>query len=280
MNRNILPALLFLLSIVLITGLVSCAGLETGRNIIPVKLQVSDNLVLPFKPAKCLYDQRSETYYIMEQNRSYIYLYRKAKQINQIGGLGLDKSSFQKLSDIAIDADGYLMALDEFGKVIRKYDSEGKWIADIDIYGFNQPSKLCITQENDIIIYDNAAKELQRISSFNGKTMFSFGRFQVDSVSGITAGKDMVAVVDNSQSKTVLFTGMGLFLKEIPDQMVLDQHQNQYCYVDGAVKLTGTDLLVPIGKANSDIRLCANAGNIFVIMADKIVTIQTLYSGN
>ncbi len=265
---------------ILLMILSGCAGIDTGRTIIPVKLQITDNLVLPFKADKCLFDQSTATYYITELGRPNIYLYRNQKQINQIGGLGLDKSSFQKLSDIAIDPDGNLLALDEFARLIRKFSPDGKWVADIDISSFNQPSRFCSTPESDLIIYDNATKELQRISSFDGKTMFTFGRFQVESVSGITASRDMVAVVSENKDKTVLFTGMGLFLKELPSQIVVDRFQNQYCYVDGAVKLLGSDLLIPFGKPDAEVKLCATAQSILLVRDDSITHILPAYQGN
>jgi hypothetical protein len=279
-SMRIFMSILSSACIMLSIALSGCAGIDTGRTVIPVKLQVTDNLLLPFQADKCLLDHRTGTYYIVEKNRPNIHFYRGGKQINSIGGFGTDKASFQKLSDIAIDPDGNLLVLDEFAKLIRKFTPDGKWIADIDISSFNQPTRFCSTQESDLIIYDSATKELQRISTFDGKTMFTFGRFQVNSVSGITASRDMVAVVSDEKDKTVLFTGMGLFLKELPAQVVLDQYQNQYSYQDGAVKLIGSDLLIPFGKPNAEVKLCAGSGNILLINGENVITILPVYQDN
>ena len=264
----------------LIIALGGCAGIESNRNVIPDKLLLSDNLQLPFKADKCLYDQRTGTYFILEQSRPNIYLYRNKKQINLLGGFGTDKTNFQKLSDIALDPDGNLLALDEFARLIRKYNPEGSWIADIDVSALSQPNRFCVTPDGDLIIYDSASKELQRISSFDGKAMFTFGRFQVESVSGITAGRDLIAVVANKKDKTVLFSGMGLLLKEIPAQVVLDQYQNQYEYADGAVKLIGSELRLPMGKPNEDVRLCASGQSVLLVYNETVISIFPVYRGN
>lgn len=276
-SMKMFVSILIAFCILLSLAVLGCAGIDTSRNIVPVKLNMADNLQLPFKAEKCLLDQKTDTYYIMEQSRPKIYLYRNKQQLNTIGGLGADKYSFQKLSDIAIDPDGNLLALDEFARLVRKFSSEGKWIADIDISSFNQPTVFCSTPESDLIIYDSATKELQRISTFSGKTMFTFGRFQVENVSEITASRDYVAVVSENKDKTVLFTSMGLFLKELPSQVVLDQYQNQYSYTDGAIKLNGSDLLTPFGKPNYEVKLCAGAQSIMLIHGDSIMTILPQY---
>jgi hypothetical protein len=258
----------------------SCAGIETNRTILPQKLQLSDTMLLPFNADKCLLDQRTNTYYILEQTRPNIYFYRNNKQINTIGGFGNDKINFQKLDDIALDPDGNLMVLDEFAKLIRKFNPDGRWIIDIDISSFSQPTRFCSTPEGDFIIYDSATKELTKVSGFDGKAMFTFGRFQVDSVSGITASRDFVAVVSDKKDKTVLFSGIGMLLKDLPEQVVVDRYQNQYGYTNGAVKLLNTEMLLPFGKDNSEVRLCASGLNILLVNGSSISTITPVYNTN
>ena len=161
MKSSLLITLLIVMSILVLIATAGCAGIDSGRTVVPSDLRVSDNLTLPFKADKCLFDQKTTTYYISEQNRSNIYLYRNQVLINTLGGFGSEKVNFQKLSDIALDPDGNLLALDEFARQIRKYSPDGKWIADIDILGFNQPSSFCSTPDGEIIMYDSAVKELK-----------------------------------------------------------------------------------------------------------------------
>jgi len=269
-----------LLSSLLVLMLSACASIESGRNVVPVKLQITDNLQLPFKIEKCLLDQRTGTYYLREQNRPNIYFYRNRKQINLLGGFGTEKTNFQKLSDIALDADGNLLALDSFAKIIRKFSPDGKWIADIDVSRFNQPSNICSIADTDLIIYDAASKELSRLSTFDGKVMFTFGKFQVESVSHINSAGDFIVVVSEDRQKTVLFTAMGQYLKEIPSQMVLDRFQNQYVLQDGALRYIKGDLAVPMDPQNIELKLFSSYTAILLVSNDAVTTITPIYQGN
>ncbi|MFO7660485.1 MAG: hypothetical protein R6V77_06200 [Candidatus Cloacimonadaceae bacterium] len=265
--------LLILLCCLLLT---SCAGLGTGLKLTPVSLQLTDTLQLPFKIEKCLLDQRSNTYYLMEQNRPNLYLYRNGQQINQLGGFGTQKTNFQKLSDIALDADGNLLALDSFARTIKKFCSEGKWIADIDISVYSQPVKFCTLAETDLIIYDAASQDLSRFSTFDRKVMFSFGRFQVDNVSHISAVGDYIAVISEDRTKTSLFTGMGQFIREISAQMVLDRFQNGFVYQDGALKAEQGEPILPLGLHDPELKLFSGLTALLLV---SDYSVQTFISG-
>jgi hypothetical protein len=267
---------MLLISLVLLM-LISCSGIETSRKVMPTSLKIKDTLQMPFKVAKCLYDHRSNTYYVWEQNRPFIHFYRQKQLMNTIGGMGIDNVSFQKLSDIAIDSEGNLLAIDAFAKLIRKFSSDGKWIANIELPDFSQPSKFCITSENDLIIFDSAPKELKRLSSFSGKEMFSFGKFQVENVSHISSSRDFVAIVSASEGKTLLFSAMGLMLKELPYQLVLDSYQNQYYYSEGALRTQDGELILPFGWSSKDVNLYATSQTLLLVYDNTIVTIEPDY---
>jgi len=257
--------------------LLSCAGLGTGQKLVPVSLQLTDTMQLPFRIEKCLLDQRSNTYYLMEENRPNLYLYRNGQQINKLGGLGTQKTNFQKLSDIALDSDGNLLALDVFAKVIKKFCPDGKWIADIDISGYGQPSRLCTLTETDLIIYDAAAKELSKFSTFDRKAMFSFGRFQVDDVAQITAVGDYIAVVSEDRGKTWLFNSMGQLLREVPAQVVVDRFQNLFVYQDGAVKAEQGEPILALGPHNVELKLFSGLTALLLVSDYSVKTILPAY---
>lgn len=257
--------------------LASCATFGAGQKLAPVSMQLIGNLQLPFRIEKCLLDQRSNTYYLMEQNRPNLYLYRNGQQINQLGGFGMQKTNFQKLSDIALDADGNLLALDSFAKTIKKFCSEGKWIADIDISGYSQPIKFCTLAETDLIIYDAASQDLSRFSTFDRKVMFSFGRFQVDNVSHISAVGDYIAVISEDRTKTILFTSMGQFIREISAQMVLDRFQNGFVYQDGAVKAEQGEPVLPLGPHNPELKLFSGLTSLLLVNDYSVKTIISAY---
>ncbi len=279
MQKKVVVFLLLLASCLALL-ITACAGIESGRKIIPTKLVITDNFLLPFKAEKCLMDAQSNTYYILEQDRPKIYFYRNKQQVNAIGGFGNEKINFQKLSDIAIDPDGNLLTLDSFAKLIRKFSYDGKWIADINVTGFTQPTRFCSTYEGDLIIYDNATKEIKRISGFDNREMFSFGRFQVDSVFNISSSRDYVAVISGDRSKTVLFSGIGLFLNDFPAQIVLDQYQNQYFFQDGAVRVVNSDAVLPFGWVNSEVRLYATGQVIILVRNNNILALKPTFIEN
>jgi hypothetical protein len=269
------PALAALLLV-----MAGCASIETGSRMVPVSLTLDNTLQLPFKAEKALLDQTSGTYYIQEQGRPFIYFYRNNAQINSIGGLGTDNTNFQRLADIALDPDGNLLALDSFAKRIRKYTPDGKWIADFELAKFNQPARFCSTPDGDLIIYDNATQELSRISGLDGSLVFAFGRFVVDSVSNLTAGKDYITAVNIAFDRTVLFSALGQFVDEYPYQIVLDRYQNQYYYENGALKYERTDLRYPLGWHNREVRLLASDRALLLVRDMTVLTITPAYEGN
>jgi len=279
-KRPVFTGLILLLFSLVLIALPACAGIESSRNKAPQKLELMDRFVLPFTVEKCFYDNISGTYYIMEQNRPNLYFYRNKQQINLIGGFGSDKTNFQKLSDIAQDADGNLLALDGFAKLIRKFNCDGKWIADIDLSAFNQPTRFCITAENDLIVFDAATREIKRISAFDNKAVFSFGRFQIDDVFGISSGRDYIAVVSENREKTTLFSAMGQFIREYPVQMVVDQFQNQYVYETGAVRLEGQEANLPLGWLSSEVKLFSTSGIVILVWGETVLNIKPVFTEN
>jgi hypothetical protein len=268
---------LFLLASLLLILLAACSGIESGRKIAPVSLQVSDRLILPFSVQKALLDTRSGTLYLLEKDRPNIRLYRNGQLVNALGGFGSDRSNFQKLSDIALDSDGNLLALDEFTRLVRKYNPEGKWITDIELPGFSQPSRFCATAESDLIVYDAATKELKRISGFDGRMMFSFGRFQVESVSHISANREEIAITSETGGRTVLFSSMGMHLEDYPGQMAVDQFLNRYIFEDGALRLQGQDIILPLGWQDAEVKLFPSQRAMILVKDTTVLTITPIY---
>jgi hypothetical protein len=277
MRKIYIPSLLCLAATLMVIIISGCTAIETGRRIVPVSLQITDQLELPFKVEKALLDSRSGTCYIWEKDSPAIHLYRDKLQMNTIGGFGSEHSNFQKLSDITLDNDGNLLALDEFAGVIKKFTPDGKWIADIQLTGMRQPQRLCSTPEGDLIIYDSGVQELKRISGFDGSSVYVFGRFQVEDVSHISANVDVIAIVTAAADKTYLFTSMGMYQKDEPSQLVVDAYRNRYVYTDGALRLQGQDTLLPIGWQDSEARLFNSTDTLLLVKDNLVVTVKPIY---
>jgi hypothetical protein len=86
-------------------------------------------------------------------------------------------------------------------------------------------------------------------------------------------------VINAPRDKTLLFSGIGQYLKDYPNQVVLDRYQNQYGYMEGAIKLMNSDLLIPYGKTDSEVKLFTSWQNIILVDGNKIINILPQYQG-
>jgi hypothetical protein len=277
MRRYSVPGFLLLAASIFLIVLTGCSGISTARKIVPISLKAAGRMELPFSVDKCLLDQVTGTWYLQQQDSPNIYFYRNGGQINSAGGLGSDNSNFQKLSDIAIDNDGYLLALDGFARLVKKFSPDGKWIADINLPDFRQPENFCCTPENNLIIYDAATKELKSVSGLDGRTLFTFSRFQVNTVSVITANSEVIAVASAIDPLTVLFSTIGFYKMDYPDRLVVDQYLNRYFYKDGTLHLVGQDLVLPLGWDERETGLYASPGALLLVKGNIVVTVRPEY---
>lgn len=255
----------------------ACSSIETGRNIPPAALETDAVKQYPFSVGKALYDYSSGTFYLLEESRPYVYFYRDDKQINQIGGLGMGSSNFQKLSDIALDPDGNLLTLDSFACLIRKFSPDGKWIADTKLSSFSQPAKFCCTPDGDLLIYDASRQEISKINGLDGKVIFTFGRFEIDSVSQLNCCRDYIVVVDGDASSSLYYSSLGRLLQTLEHQAVIDQYQNLYTYENGALRVSNSDLILPCGWRETEARLFVAERTLLLVSGNSVLTIRPVY---
>ncbi len=258
-------------------ALASCSNLETVRQMPPLRLQAAETRQFPYNVEKCLLDVTSGTYYLWEENRPEIHFLRDSRQLNLIGGLGTDKGNFQRLSDIALDPTGNLLALDSFARRVSKFNPDGKWVADIELQGMNQPSRLCSTPEGDLIVFDAAVQELVKISGFDGTRLYRFGRFEVQNATNLTAGRDYVAIYDAAAGLTSVFTSLGQHVRDHQGQVVLDQFQNFYSYGDGILRYLDTDILLPLGWNAAETNLFAAPVALLLVKRNEVLTVMPAY---
>ncbi len=279
LKKAVIPILLILAALQLGIMLTGCAGISSGREVIPTRLELNGTLQLPFQPGKVLLDEITGTYFILEAGKPYLHFWRNGTSINTLGGFGSEKSNFQKLSDITLDPDGNLLALDSFARLVRKFTPDGKWIADTELADFSQPTKICATAGGDLIVYDDATQEFTKLSALDSKPLFSFGRFQVDSVSHISASRDYIASIDETGDQTVVFSALGQFLDEYKYQLVLDRFQNLYIYHEGALRLLKEDVLLPFGWDSHEVKLFASPETLLLVRGESVLTILPSYAG-
>jgi hypothetical protein len=252
----------------------ACATITPEAKPTVTKLTVSSRLSLPFTPQKCLWEQRTDTMFILEQDSPNVYFYRDGKQLYNIGGFGNEKTNFIKLSDIAIDPDGNLLALDSFARLVRKYTSSGMWIADIELQGFLQPEKLCCTTDGDLIVFDAAPKELSRVSGFDRRVIYSFGKFQLSGASNVFCNKDYVLVTSESRDATQLFSLMGQLIRTYPYQMGMDNYLYSYYFQNGSVNLQEGELKLPLGWQQDTVKLMIDDTALLLLHGNEVIGLE------
>lgn len=252
----------------------ACAGITPEAKPTITKLTVASRLSLPFTPQKCLWEERTGTLLILEQDSPNVYFYRDGKQLYSIGGFGNEKTNFIKLSDIAIDPDGNLLALDSFARLVRKYTSSGMWIADIELQGFLQPEKLCSTTDGDLIIYDAAPKELSRISGFDSRVIYSFGKFQLSGAGNVFCNKEYVLVTSESSKATQLYSLMGQLIRTYPYQLGMDNFLYSYYYENGSVNLQEGELKLPLGWQSDTVKLMIDKTALLLLHGSELIRFE------
>ncbi len=155
--------------------------------------------------------------------------------MNTIGGFGFTSSSFNKLADITLSPDGNLLALDSFQKKIKKFDDNGKLIAEFSLKGFIEPTLFAVADDETYYIYDNATKEVIITRTFDETDWFPFGKFQLKKPSKISLAKNKILIFDKQNDSTTIFGTLGQFQNELDGNIQIDKQQlyilkNHYIY--------------------------------------------------
>jgi hypothetical protein len=175
---------------------------------------------------KAVCDPLTRVVFAMDRSTHEVHIYRGGKRINTIGGLGFDRTSFQRLSDIGVDTDGSLLALDSVQKLLRKFSPEGGVVAEISLSGLHQPELFCVSADGELFVFDAATQEIVCISAFDAGELYRFGRFQLKQPSSISCSRDYIAVYSGALNSTDVFYLLGQYKESIPDQVVFDNFNN------------------------------------------------------
>ena len=207
--------------------LISCTTLnEVNSNLIPEKLTLIFQISLQITPQKCCFSTKDQTVFVWEKNSARIHIYRQEKQINTIGGMGFDKSNFSRLVDIAVSPDGNLLALDGFQEKIKKFDTDGKWLADFRLTKLSQPILFDISGDDTIYIYDDNRKEIVVHNSLTGEETFSFGKFMFEHPTQLSVSRNNVLVYEKESDVTHVFDILGQFENDISGNIQFDGNQH------------------------------------------------------
>jgi hypothetical protein len=212
-----------LLILVLLTGCAAEVKFNRNKKLLEFRkiLKVQTN----FTPHKSVYNKLENTICIMEKNTNLIHIFRNEKKINTIGGLGFNDYSFNKLNDITLAPDGNLLALDSFNKVVKKFDMEGKLIAEFNLGLLAKPQIFDITLDETFYIYDGNRKEIVVKKISDPELSFSFGKFMFSNPVSLIINTGFVQVYDIDLNSTLLFNLWGDLLHEYEGNVLSDLDQ-------------------------------------------------------
>ena len=211
--------------------LTACSTIEMQSYRVPKGINIIQKIQTDFIPKKCLYSSINKTAFVLEKEAEIIHIYKNGKKVNTIGGLGFASSNFNKLADITLSPDDNLLALDSFQKKIKKFDINGKLIAEFDLTGFIEPTLFVVAIDETYYIFDNASKEIIITRTFDESDWYTFGKFQLNNPSKISLGKDEITVYDKKKNSTTIFGILGRFQNEIDGNIQLVKQQ-QYVLKD------------------------------------------------
>ena len=175
---------------------------------------------------KALADPVSRTVYALTRADQQIHVYRDGKRINSFGGLGTQSYNFQRLTDIALDNDGSLLALDMMAKELRRFSPDGKLLARLDLSALSQPELLVMSPDRDLLIYDAAPQELVCISMLDASELYRFGKFQLRAPSSLNCNRDQVSVYSKTADETQFYYILGQFKESRKGQWLQDAFGN------------------------------------------------------
>lgn len=235
----------FILFAILLAG---CAENRTARS----ELESSRERVAEFPVArvytKAVSDAMGKTVYAYVRSSQEIDIFVDGQRVNSLGGLGFERGNFQRLSDIGVDADGGLLALDSARKLLRKFSSEGMFISEFSLKTLNQPELFCVAPDGTLFVYDAAPSEIICYSPLDGREFNSFGRFELDQPQNLDCNKDYLWAQNRDRESTQVFSLLGQLEYSAKVFRALDRVGNMISYgrVEGVSNILQSPLSLTV----------------------------------
>ena len=132
--------------------------------------------------------------------------------------------NFQRLTDIALDNDGSLLASTWRPEAARFSPDGNCW--QVDLSSLSQPELLVMSPDRDLFIYDAAPQELICISMLDGSELYRFGKFQLKSPSTLSCNRDLLSVYSQSADETQFYYILGQVKESRQGQWLQDAFGN------------------------------------------------------
>lgn len=223
---------------------------------------------------KVIYNPRSGLFYGLSRRWQQIHFYNGAKRVNSIGGIGTQKTNFQRLSDIAIDMDGSLLTLDSMSKTMRRFSAEGMWLSEIELKTLVQPELFAIAIDQSIYIYDGIEAEIVCLSMIDYTEQYRFGKFQLYRISEIYLGRDRVVAYSASDNVSHVYTRLGQYLGTEAGLLLFDEFENRINVQNGLMTYAQKSLML---GSNPNLALQVNRTHLCALSGSKISLYRLLY---
>lgn len=264
MKRLILP--LFLICVMLCSF-----GCSASKKSPPLDIEaftLFDSKTFEEPVQKAHYHNSTKSIFAHEEKTHRILIFKDGKQINAIGGLGSQSSNFQKLEDITMGRDGSIYALDGGSREVKRFNPDGKYLKSMKLEYVKQPKKIALGREDNLFIYDGAAGEIVVIDLLDGSELYRFGKFQLENVDKLYAGRDFLIAYDASRDISAMFSALGQFISEDSGQIIYDDYNNAISLTNEALVSKMSAAWLPMGGKPGFVTI---HNNILAIVVDNQV---------
>ncbi|MDY0151210.1 MAG: hypothetical protein RBS43_02930 [Candidatus Cloacimonas sp.] len=199
--------------------------------------------------SKALYQASNDQLFVMSAKTQEIGIFRGGERHNVLGGMGTGAANFLSLSDIGINRDGGLLALDSVAKSIKIFTSDGKANGNIELKGSVQPTLFCVHADQSLFVFDQATGEIITYSTLDGTEQYRFGKFELQQPTQLFCNRDYVVAYEQQTDTSHVFSVLGQFVKSDKGQTLFDDYNNGINFSDGNLLSQMSAALLPIQES-------------------------------
>lgn len=217
---------------------------------------------------KAVCDPQANVVFALSKATQEVHIFRDGTRINSIGGIGFERTNFQRLTDIAVDNDGGLLALDSAQKLLRKYSEKGGLVAELKFSALQQPELFCLSSDGSLFVYDSASSEIVCYSQLDASELYRFGRFELEQPVSIACNHDYLYAYSSVKNCSYVFYILGQYKETIPQQVIYDSFNNPIQSQD----------VIPVYSSELPKLMSITADTVCLLFNRAIRTVQVNYA--
>jgi|GEM_PF-2316498 len=223
--KNMQMSLLFILLFLILSA---CTVGQMGEYRPVSGFALQDSLNVSYHVDKVSYLPADRTFFILNRTENTVRIYKRGGFFNEIGGSGFANDHFRRLADICVGLDGSLYTLDNFEKVIKRFDKDGNFINQVHLKNISSPEKFAMTSFGSIYVYDSHSKEIFALDAFDMSVSFTFGKFQIDRADAFFITGDFINIFDINNKETTIYHINGLYENTFSGYIFYDTFKNLF----------------------------------------------------